>query len=377
MHICQLTGSISRLAGGPFASVSRLSQEVAANGPQVDILGTSDSCSKKDMPHWLPLRPYAIDPFFPRKFGFSPDFSTKVQQLSPHLLHCHGLWMYHTCLAYQYGRKAGVPYIISPRGMLEPWAWENSRWKKLPLWWLWEQRNIRHAAVLHATAEQEANHLRKRGLRQPIAIIPNGVDLPAYKPKRKRGQRMALFLSRIHPKKGLPMLLDAWSELQPEGWELVIAGPDERNHEKLLKDKVAQRKIRTSVRFHGPAYGTVKDELFRNADLFILPTLSENFGIAIAEALSYGVPVITTTAAPWQEIQQTRSGWWVAPETAPITLALREAIALPPEELAQKGERGRQLIEKTYSWTRVAQDMSAVYEHIIFGSARPPSIHTT
>jgi glycosyltransferase involved in cell wall biosynthesis len=352
----------------------------------------------------------------------------------PDIVHDHGVWLpFHKEIAAECVR-AGIPRIVSPRGMLEPWALNHKKWKKKLAWWLYQRRDLQSAAALHATAESEAEQLRKLGFKQRIILAPNGVAVPQApnvecwmlndelnsteheataepeissiqnsKFKIQNCPRTALFLSRVHPKKGLPMLLEAWARLRPEGWQLRIVGPDEGGHVEELKrlcgklglrfgdasnvehrtsnvelrreengDSLASRADgdkwdacgETSlpgVEFSRPLDGEEKWRAFREADLFVLPTYSENFGIAVAEALACGVPVITTTGAPWAGLLEHHCGWWVEPETDAIGKALEEGIALSDEERRAMGARGAEWVREEFAWEGIARKVVEGY----------------
>jgi glycosyltransferase involved in cell wall biosynthesis len=219
----------------------------------------------------------------------------------------------------------------------------------------------------------EADHLRQLGLTVPIAIIPNGVVVPnQWKQSSSRdASRRALFLSRIHPKKGLPMLIDAWEEVRPHGWELVIAGPSESKHRGELEAEVQKHGLQDVVSFLGPVADENKWTLYRESDLFVLPTHSENFGVVVAEALASGIPALTTTGAPWSVLEERKCGWWVDPEESAIAGALREATQYTDKERLEMGRRGRKLVVKQFSWASVARKMKAAYQWVV-GEASCP-----
>ena len=295
---------------------------------------------------------------------------------STDLVHDNGIWqLMHRAVA-RTARAQRTPRIVSPRGMLEPWAFRQKRWRKRLAWYLYQRRDLDTATALHATSEEEREQLRRLGLRAPIALVPNGVDVPELLPGRdRRAARRALFLSRVHPKKGLPMLIKAWSRVAPPGWELVIAGPDDQDHRGHVEALVAQVGFSEAIHFHGPVSDADKWALYRSADLFVLPTHSENFGLVIAEALGAGVPVLTTRGAPWRELKTHRCGWWTDVSVDAIATALADATRMSRADLDAMGERGRTLVLDKYGWDDIAGQMKAVYEWILGQGDRPSCVY--
>ncbi|MFH0725698.1 MAG: glycosyltransferase [Pseudomonadota bacterium] len=308
--------------------------------------------------------------------GFKTVLRERIQSMAPDVIHAHSLWT--TCIhaASVSARRSGIPIVISTHGCLEPWAIGYRAWKKKLALALYQRRDLNRAAGFHATAVQEAMQLREFGLWQPIAVIPVGVCLPApFQKEPHLGRpRTALFLSRIHPKKGLIKLLDVWAELKPDSWELVLAGNDDQNHLKDVLAGIAERGLEKNVRYVGPAFGDEKDRLLKRADLFVLPTFSENFGIVVAEALSYGVPVITTDGTPWADLRDHDCGWYVGKERESLAAALKEALAAPDDDLREKGQRGRILIEEKYQWPAIAREMALFYRWISGRGDRPSCV---
>ena len=329
--------SISRATGGLFESVRHLSVGVAASegNYQVDIVGTRDGYTHQDIPAWQPLAVRVHTIFGPKHFGYARGMLADLFVSAPDLVHLHGLWQYPSLAVLNWSRKIKRPYIVSPHGMLEPWALAQSRVLKKLAGWLYQNACLRGATVIWATSKMEGENVRRAGFNNPIALIPNGVELPAAleKPEirnQKSAVRRALFLSRIHPKKGLLNLVKAWDAVQksearsqkPEvgipasdfrspasdKWELLIVGPDEGGHLAEVQAAVRNAGLERQIHFHGEVMGEDKIECYRGADLFVLPSFSENFGLVIAEALSCGVPVITTRETPWEELETHRFG---------------------------------------------------------------------
>ena len=306
------------------------------------------------------------------------------------VIHDNGLWLGTNHAAANAARVSGTPLVISPRGMLTPWALKFRAWKKKLAWWLYQQRDLQTARVLHATSQDEADGFRALGLNQPIAIIPNGVAVLEEKQKseignRKSEIRTALFLSRIHPKKGLLDLVHAWAKIRCQcsevsgqtNWRVVVAGGDDAGHLREIKTEIRKLNLETSFEFIGEIQDDKKWEVYRSSDLFVLPTKSENFGIVIAEALAAGVPVITTRGAPWAELDSHRCGWWTNIGVDPLVAALREALQLTDDQRRAMGERGRQLVEQKYTWPAAAKQMAAVYAWVLGHGAQPACIQTT
>ena len=296
------------------------------------------------------------------------------------LVHVHGLWSPVCVMTSRYARRNGVPLVVSPRGMLEPWAWQHRAWKKRPVWWLWERRNLQQAAVLHATSGTEADNLRALGFRNPIAVLPNGVDLPEQRPVELQRPvagnepRIILFLSRIHPKKGLVNLVNAWSRTRPAGWRVVVAGPDEDGHLAGIQALAQRAGVAGEFDFVGAVYGQDKWQLYKKASLFVLPTASENFGVSVAEALSMGVPAITTKGAPWQSLVEQRCGWWIDQGVEPLAQALVSATGCSDRERMEMGLRGAAWVRMTLGWDRIGAEMAQVYDWVLCGGPCPACV---
>lgn len=292
------------------------------------------------------------------------------------LIQNHGLWLPVNHWVSRFAHKHRIAMIAQPHGMLEPWAMNHKAWKKRLAWNLYQRRDLESAAVLHATAEQEAESFRQLGLRPPIAIIPNGTDLPAWRdlPYPKGTPRKILFLSRIHQKKGLLELVQAWQTVRPSGWKMIIAGPDEGGHQKIVEAAIQHAGLQDEFVFTGSVYGDDKEALYRSADLFVLPTFSENFGLVVAEALACGVPVITTKGAPWQGLHTHCCGWWIDIGVEPLAVALREAMNLPPDTLRDMGQRGRVYVEQNFGWPGIAQQMLSVYRWVLGQGDKPDCV---
>jgi glycosyltransferase involved in cell wall biosynthesis len=192
---------------------------------------------------------------------------------------------------------------------------------------------------------------------------------------RSTHRRQALFLSRLHPKKGIRNLLRAWSNLRPEGWKLLIVGPDEANHREEIAGFIASNGLASAIELHNEADETEKWQHYARSHLFVLPSFSENFGVVIAEALAAGLPVITTKATPWRDLELNRCGWWIDVGEEALTMTLKQALSASQTVLHDMGERGREYVVRTYGWPRVAEHMMRAYEWLVRGGPRPQYVH--
>ena len=379
MHIVEVTQSLSRLGGGLFESVRYLAQHVqAANAARVTVIGLEDPRTADDIGQWAPLSERAHSVVGPKYFGFAPSLKRDLKDLQPDLVHLHCLWKYPAFAVSRWTANYGRPYVISPHGMLEPWALQQSRVRKRIALRLFQNSCLKRAHCIRVTSALEAEGVRRAGFANPLALIPNGIKLPPPPPlhinKGPCRPRRALFLSRLHPKKGVVNLIEAWNNVRPQGWELVLAGPDEAGHLAEVEAKVRACGLAHTVSLIGEVWGDAKTALCQDSDLFVLPSFSENFGLAIAEALSCGVPVITTRATPWAEVEQWKCGWWIEVGVDPLAQALRQAVSLPRDELRQMGLRGRRLIQNHYAWEPSARKMVEVYEWMIGRGQKPDCV---
>lgn len=321
----------------------------------------------------------------PRFLGYSPAMERSLKKTNaPHILHQHGIWTGTSMVTNKWRKILDRPTVVAPHGSLEPWCLKISSWKKKLALVAYEKENLSRATCLHCCSEQEYNSLRQFGLKQPIAIIPNGIDLESsnntgdsirFRNKYNilNQSRILLYLSRVHPIKGLPLLINAISQIAEsfEDWVLVIAGIDENGHESELKQMVTRLGLRERIKFIGPLFGEDKTDAFTSADLFILPSHSENFGVVVIEALYHGVPVITTKGTPWKELADYQCGWWTDVDSTDIANKLTQAIKLSPKALKEMGRKGKCLVETKYSWKRAAELSIELYEWLLAKHDRP------
>ena len=366
-----IVSDIDLSSGGLGLAALRFGEAVAQAGARVTLFSTSSSSKTL-------LKPFGnIGNFKLENLKCSGNILQKLvkqqtrinefcAQQQPDIIHLHGVWTPSLAIAARMAIKRKIPYVISPHGCYEPWALNQKRFKKALALMTYQGMVNRAAAMFFATAPQEAESIRRLRLSQPIAVIPNGVDIGSPPTRGSYdGKRVILFLSRIHPKKGLLDLVEAWAKVRDPNWRIVIAGPDEDGHQADVEAAIANRGLASDFQFVGLVDGARKSACFQNADLFILPTYSENFGIAVAESLAHELPVITTTGAPWQDLITYNCGWWVAPGSATISEALQSAMNTDPRELRLMGERGREVVLRKYSWDQIGRDALDVYLSLV------------
>jgi glycosyltransferase involved in cell wall biosynthesis len=344
--------SFSPAYGGPAVSVARLADALAERGVDVALWSPDGSVVSEAV----------VGDRVRRLGGTLPHAMNELGK--PDLIHDNGIWLRHNHDIARLAHRDGIARVVSPRGMLEPWAMAHKRQKKRVAWILYQRRDLRLAARLHAATAVEAARLEALDLAVPVVVLPNGVDLPPEQssPARDASVKTAVFLGRLYPVKGIPMLLHAWATLRPPGWRLVIAGPDEAGHEAELRSMASSMRLDDVIQFVGHVSADAKERLLASASVLVAPSHMESFGMAIAEALARGVPVLTTTATPWKVLGEMHCGWQVEPNIEGITSGLRVATLESDSTLREMGERGRDYVRRNLQWAEIADKYIALYD---------------
>jgi len=379
MRIKHVVETIDISSGGPARSVTFLIRKIINQNNNISIdLHTKDSASPI-------ISGFNHDKgqiiFYNKKVKFSSKTFFKGNEENKNtIVHIHGLWglMLQKICRISFNNK--LPYIVTPRGMLEPWSLGQKKIKKFLAMFLYQRRNLDNSKCIHATSEMEAINLRKLGLKSPIAIIPNGINLdefPNSYPQKETRKKKILFLSRIHKKKGIENLIFAWSDIIKQlksNWVIEIIGNGEEEYINKLNILIQSKNLDSEITIKKPIFGKEKILKFREASLFVLPTYSENFGIVIAEALASYTPVITTEGAPWEELEVNNCGKWIKIGVDPLKEALIEMLKKDENELILMGKNSRNLVEKKYSMEAVASQMIDLYEWILEKGEKPKFI---
>lgn len=363
MKVIHFIPSIDRKAGGTSSYIQQLAKELGKLCELYIVTTPSENPTiiKNAQVKFIPCS-------WKEKKAMKSAWNKLLREIKPDIVHINCCWLPQCAWAQLWAQESGYKVILSPHGMLEPWIISRHYWtRKLPALLLYQKKAIKKADCLHATAESEKENLLKLGYNNRIEIIANGIDVENIIMRTNwQRKKQILFLSRIHVKKGIEFLLKAVAELKKEltGYMVHIVGEGDEHYINTLKMECQRLGIESMINFSGGVYGEQKWSLFRDADVFVLPTYSENFGIVIAEALASGTPVITTNGTPWKELNSQHCGWYTNVGTEPIKTALQSFLSLSIEELKQMGENGRGLIENKYSTKKISQDMFLLYKRI-------------
>ncbi|WP_163710550.1 glycosyltransferase [Mangrovibacterium lignilyticum] len=362
MKITHFVISVDRSHGGTTAYLKLLAPEL---NKQCDISVLS---GKSLNPVDLSVDTTYLNLGLKNITNWGSDFHRFLSKTKPDLVHINGIWTPQNWIFQKIAQNLNITVVLSPHGMLEPYILERNPVKKKIALALYQNRAIKKADFLHVTAESELQQIRILGYDQTAKIIPNGIDISEVHKKpfgiRKKEPFQILFLSRIHPKKGIEHLIKAASHLKQSNIEIKIVGEGDLGYTTSLKNLVTQLKLENIVAFPGGVYGDKKWKFYQEADLFVLPTYSENFGIVIAEALATGIPVITTKGAPWEDLERYKCGWWIDLSENNLVNALEDALSKSPKEMNQMGINGQKLVYEKYDIKAVGKAMIKYYESI-------------
>jgi poly(glycerol-phosphate) alpha-glucosyltransferase len=270
--------------------------------------------------------------------------------------------------------------------MLDPWAVRNAKWKKRIAYLAYERVHLAGAACIRALCDAEVQAVRAFGLRNPVCVIPNGIDLPDLSVQRDApwgaeftGRNVLLYLGRLHPKKNLPTLLEAWKAARASSsagrdWVLAIAGWDQNNHEAQLRRQARELGLDDSVHFAGALFGEAKAAAYVNAAAFVLPSLSEGLPMVILEAWAYGKPVVMTPECNLPEGFAASAAISTEQDAGAIEKALGTLFEMKAADRLEMGKRGHALAADRFNWPRIAMEMKEVCEWTVGGGPAPASV---
>lgn len=364
MKIIHYIPSIDRTAGGTSTYMQVLAKGLGELVEVHIITHASENplAMENCMVHYVP----EYNPF---KGSWRKRVTEMMEEVRPDIVHVNCCWMPACAAVQRIAQKHGYKVVLTPHGMLEPWIIKRHYWtRKMPALLLYQKAAVRKADCIQSTAESERDNLLKLGYNFNIKVVKLGIDADGIEMKKSwKKTRQILFLSRVHVKKGINFLIEAAAVLRSElqGYKILVAGEGDADYVAEMKRMIADNGLQDIVQLVGGVYGDEKWRLFQTSDFFVLPTHSENFGLAIAESLASGTPVITTVGTPWHDLNDTNSGAWIEIGTQPLVETLRRFLALSDDELEAMGRNGRRLIEEKYSAHVMAKEMMEVYKTLI------------
>lgn len=363
MKIVHYIPSIDRTAGGTSTYMQMLAKGLGEIS-EVHII-THASENPLVMENCTVHYVHNYQPF---SYSWKITIAFLLDEIKPDIVHVNCCWMPACAAVQRIAQKRGYKVVLTPHGMLEPWIIKRHYWtRKVPALWLYQKAAVQRADCVQATAESERDNLLKLGYNSNIKVVRLGIDAESIEIKRSwKKSRQILFLSRVHVKKGINFLVETADVLRNElqGYKILVAGEGEADYVEAMKRMICDRGLQDIVQLIGGVYGDEKWRLFQTSDFFVLPTHSENFGLAIAESLASGTPVITTVGTPWSDLNSSEAGAWIEIGTEPLVETLRRFLSLSEDELETMGRNGRKLIETKYSAHVMAEQMMEVYKSV-------------
>jgi glycosyltransferase involved in cell wall biosynthesis len=367
MRHLHFTQSLEPLQGGGLGtSTVALHGRFLASGVESLLCSTYGETPQMPLPKTVEFRRNRPDFLY-----FSPELKNRVRELvaGRDIIHGHGLYVGTNYLFGKEARRQGKPLVYHVHGFFEPWILNRSRWKKKLAHWFFENANFHRVKLWRALTAKEADQIRACGITAPIVVAPNGLTLEDYPAPEKKNEpvetplipclaktkRRALFLGRIHPKKGLDLLLSSWAALNgaKDGWELVIAGPDENGYLNEIKSIAQTLNLYEKIRFTGPVTGRAKIALLHSADLFVLSSYSEGFSMSLLEAMACKVPVVATQSCNFPDVTARQAGWECECTRESVHGTLNEALREDDLARRQRGWNGYRLVEERYAWSAI------------------------
>lgn len=342
MKVSYIVDNHSPAYGGPYTVISEQLNYLYKNNIDIELIYTSNSFTV-----------------------LKRDYKKIIKNTD--LVHIFGIWRPFHIRAFYASKKLNKKIIISPLGALEPWSLSQRRLKKKVAWNFYQKKILNNVDYVHATSEMEKKNLINIGVNSPIKVIPHGLEIYQNKfQNQKKLKKKAVFFSRIHEKKGLFELVQAWIKIDPENWELDIFGPisDTKYFSKIMKE-IHSTSYNSKISINSPVYYKEnKLKILSNSNLFVLPSKSENFGMSILEALSLGIPVLTTKSTPWEVLNSLNAGFIIDFSEQNILNALKSIMKMKDDDLNTIGDNGKEFIKKNYNIKNLIKDYIAFYNWV-------------
>ncbi len=374
MKVLTFISSLDINSGGPSRSVPMLVRGLAELGVDITLMTIRSENMNTHALEGTSAKIKVFDPSVSQS-----EIARYLKEEHFQLIQIQSMWdlPYHKVMVE--ARRLGISYIVTPRGMLEPWSLSQKKWKKKLAWWLYQRNDVQKSVCVFTTAKMEADHISNLGITTSRAVIPNGIETDSYPCKTSVDvvKKQVLFLSRVHVKKGIEILFDAWKRIHSEfaDWQLLVVGNGEAEYIQSLENRVECLGLKECVNIIPPVFGNDKIQIYQESALFCLPSYSENFGMVIAEAMSCGTPVITTTNCPWNILNDTKTGWCIDLSVDNLEYALREALSMNPTELYDMGQKASRLIYDNFDYRNVTRKTLRLYEWLLGGGEKPEFIY--
>ena len=374
MKVLSFVSSIDLSSGGPSRSVPMLAKGLAELGVDITLMAIRSENMNIHALEGTSVKLKVISPSFSRR-----EIAKFLADERFELIQIQSVWEmpYHKVMVE--ARKLNIPYIVTPRGMLEPWSLSQKKWKKRLAWWLYQRNDVQKSVCVFSTAKMEAEHVSALGITTCKAVIPNGIETVGYpcKSSIEGVKKQVLFLSRVHVKKGIELLFEAWKHILPDyvDWQLLVIGNGEAEYIHSLENRVENLGLKDCIKILPPVFGEAKIKVYQESALFCLPSFSENFGMVIAEAMSCGTPVITTTNCPWEILNETKIGWCIDLSVDNLENALREAMGMDANALYDMGQRASKLIYDNFDYRSVTRKTLRLYEWLLNSGEKPEFVY--
>ena len=381
MKIAFVTESLDVSFGGPAHSIPKLVVSLLRYVDQlkVFIVKKKNAPLKNALLDKTALSYQVFDAALGFKIEYCPQFGESLKAYVGEdegaIVHVNSLWRWAPYKALKLAHSKGRASVLSPRGMLLGAAFSKERFVKTIVWKLWFRSLVNKVDCIHVTSQAEACSLRDMGITVPIAVIAHGID--PYRTVSLQQEKLAkqnlnldverqyiLFLSRVIEHKGVHLLLEAFANIRDDyvrNFDILIAGDfEDLEYKSRIESMVVERELTNRVKFFGEVSGTIKNDIFCAASFFVLPSRSENFGVVIGEALSYGLPVITTQGTPWSVLSERRIGAWIPREVTEIEVQIKKFCSMSDQECKSLQPAIRSIVSD-YSWDKTSEDMFKMY----------------